>query len=199
MTVTVVDYGVGNLPNVVRAFRRLGAEVVIGSHPECVASARCLVLPGVGAAPPALARLRASGLGGALEEAVNRGAWVLGICLGHQLLFEELTEHGRHRGLGFLPGRVEPLPPGVRVPHMGWARLEARKGGFASLEGRWFYFVHSYVAQPRPEDELARADHQGFSFCAAVRRDRIVGFQFHPEKSGPAGAALLAEFLELAR
>lgn len=196
MTVTVVDLGVGNLPNVVRAFRRLGADVRVSSDPDEVAQARVLVLPGVGAAPVAVATLDRTGLRQALEEAVANGAWLLGICLGHQLLFEKLEEFGEHRGLGFVPGVVSALPASVRVPHMGWAKVELVKPGLSSLDGRWFYFVHSYAAQPLSEDLLAVVRHDGEVLCAAVRRGRVVGVQFHPEKSGPAGAALLQEFLE---
>ncbi|MFZ5804055.1 MAG: imidazole glycerol phosphate synthase subunit HisH [Acidobacteriota bacterium] len=198
MTVTVVDLGVGNLPNVVRAFRRLGADVQVVSQAREVAGARCLVVPGVGAAPPALRRLGESGLAGALRQAVQNGAWLLGICLGHQLLFEELTEFGVHRGLGFLSGVVSPLPAGVRVPHMGWARVELTRPGFRSLDGKWFYFVHSFAAQASPEDEAAVVEHEGLRLCAAAQRGRVVGVQFHPEKSGEAGARFLREFLERA-
>lgn len=198
MTVAVVDLGVGNLPNVVRAFRRLGADVEVVSKAQEVAAAQRLVLPGVGAAPPALERLRTGGVEDALRQAVANGAWLLGICLGHQLLFEELTEFGVHRGLGFLSGVVAPLPSGVRVPHMGWARVEATCPGFRSLHGKWFYFVHSYVAQARPEEEIGVVVHEGLRLCAAAQRGRVVGVQFHPEKSGEAGAQFLREFLELA-
>jgi glutamine amidotransferase len=197
MKVTVVDLGVGNIPNVVRAFRRLGAEVTLTAFPEEVARGKVLVLPGVGAAPPAVRALEERGLAGALGEAVAQGGWVLGICLGHQLLFEELREFGQHRGLGLVPGVVAPMPTD-RLPHMGWARVEAVQPGFSSLDGRWFYFVHSFAGTPRKEHLLATAEHQGHRFCAAVRRGRVVGVQFHPEKSGPAGAAFLREFLEMA-
>lgn len=198
MTVAVVDLGVGNLPNVVRAFRRLGADVKVVSQTQEVVGARCLVLPGVGAAPPALERLRTRGLGDALRHAVAKGAWLLGICLGHQLLFEELTEFGVHRGLGFLHGVVVSLPSGVRVPHMGWAKVEATGPGFRSLHGKWFYFVHSYAAQARADEEAAVVVHEGLRLCAAAQRERVVGVQFHPEKSGEAGVQFLREFLELA-
>lgn len=198
MRVTVVDLGVGNLPNAVRALVRVGAQVQVTGEAAQVRGASCLVLPGVGSAPAALRGLQERGLGPALQEAVASGAWLLGICLGHQLLFQELHEFGRHQGLGLLPGSVVALPASVRVPHMGWARVEARSGNFASLDGRWFYFVHSYAACPQEEDLLAVAEHQGHRFCAAVQRGRVVGVQFHPEKSGPSGQAFLREFLQRA-
>ncbi|MCX7896087.1 MAG: imidazole glycerol phosphate synthase subunit HisH [Thermoanaerobaculum sp.] len=197
MTVTVVDLQVGNIPNVVRAFTRLGCQVRVTAQPEEVRASRVLVLPGVGAAPAAVASLARDGLAGAVQEAVGAGAWLLGICLGHQLLFEELWEFGRHRGLGLLAGVVAPLPEGVRSPHMGWARIHALRADFASLHGRWFYFVHSFVALPQVTDLVAVAHHDGHEICAVVRRQRVIGVQFHPEKSGPEGEAFLREFCEM--
>jgi glutamine amidotransferase len=198
MKVTVVDLGVGNVPNVVRALQRAGAQVEVTHRAQQVLTASCLVLPGVGAAPPAVRALQEGGLGAALHQAVAQGAWLLGICLGHQLLFAQLEEFGSHQGLGFFPGKVEPLPPGLRRPHVGWAQLQAKKPDFPALCGRWFYFVHSYVAQAEEEDLLATCQHQGQELCAAVRRGRVVGVQFHPEKSGSAGQEFLRQFLEMA-
>lgn len=198
MTVTVVDLGVGNLPNVVRAFSRLGATVRVSRQTEEVASSPILILPGVGASPPAVKTLTRLGLDRAIYQAVGSGAWLLGICLGHQLLFQQLTEFGPHFGLGLIPGVVKHVPEGLRSPHMGWAQVNPCQPGFDSLAQRWFYFVHSYVAHPNHEDLLATVQHQGHSICAAVWKGRIVGVQFHPEKSGPAGADFLREFLEKA-
>lgn len=198
MTVTVVDLGVGNLPNVVRAFSRLGAVVRVSRQMEEVASSPILILPGVGASPPAVQTLTRLGLDRAIRQAVRSGAWLLGICLGHQLLFQQLTEFGSHAGLGLLPGVVKHLPEGLRTPHMGWAQVNPCRPGFASLAQRWFFFVHSYAAHPESKDLLATVQHQGHSICAAVWRGRVVGVQFHPEKSGPAGADFLREFLEKA-
>lgn len=199
--VVVVDSGVGNIPNAVRGLTRAGARVRLSADPEVVAAAGCLVLPGVGAFPAAMARLERSGLAAAIRAAAAAGAAVLGICLGHQLLFEESEEFGRTRGLALLPGRVAPLGAGVRVPHMGWSRLEALRPDplLAGLEDGWMYFVHSFAAHPAEGELLATADAGGQAVCAAVRRGRLCGAQFHPEKSGAAGGRFLANFLSLAQ
>ncbi len=198
--VVVVDSGVGNIPNAVRGLTRAGARARLSADPEVVAAAGCLVLPGVGAFPAAMARLERSGLAAAIRAAAT-GAALLGICLGHQLLFEESEEFGRTRGLGLLPGRVAPLGPGVRAPHMGWSRLRALRPDplLAGLDGGWMYFVHSFAAHPAEGDLLATADAGGEAVCAVVRRGRLCGAQFHPEKSGAAGGRFLANFLALAQ
>ncbi|MEW6338467.1 MAG: imidazole glycerol phosphate synthase subunit HisH [Acidobacteriota bacterium] len=200
MRVVVVDSGVGNVPNAVRGLQRAGASVSLTRDAREVAGARRVVVPGVGAFPAAVAALEADGLVGALRAAVAEGAAVLGICLGHQLLFESSEEFGASTGLGVLPGRVRRLPPEVRVPHMGWSRLRARRedpllDGLG--DGAWMYFVHSFAAEPGDEnDTLADVELDGHRACAAVRRGRVCGVQFHPEKSGAAGARLLRNFLE---
>jgi len=214
--VVVVDAGVGNLGNVARALAHLGAAAEISSDPARVAAARCLVLPGVGAFAPPREALRGpleAALGGALAD----GAWLLGICVGFQLLFSASEEFGVTDGLGLLPGRVTRLPSGVPVPHIGWNRLhdladhpllaglreEADRGGDAAAPvarpaGRHFYFVHGYAPDDVPQDVcLARATH-GRGFAAVAGRGRVMGTQFHPERSGEAGLRLLANFLEMA-
>jgi len=196
--VVVVDSGVGNVPNAVRGLERAGARVVVTERPEMVADAERIVLPGVGAFPAAMERLRRNGLDAALRAAATAGAAILGICLGHQLLFEESEEHDRTAGLGLLPGRVVPLPAGGRVPHMGWCRVRAVRPDplFAGLEeGSWMYFVHSFVALPEAGDLAATVAFGSESVCAAVRRGRVCGVQFHPEKSGADGARLLRNFV----
>lgn len=197
--VTLVDYGVGNTASVTRAFKRLGAEVDFTSDLERVARARRLVLPGVAAFAPAMMRLEESGLEVAVRTAVAAGARLLGLCLGFQLLFEESEEHGTHRGLGLVKGRVTPFGAGVRSPHVGWNRLQKKRatGLMANLpEGSYVYFVHSY----RPEgtldvDVAAFCDHGG-AFPAAIQKGNVWGCQFHPEKSSDAGRILLGNFLK---
>ena len=200
---TVIDAGVGNLGNLARALRHLGAEVEVTAEAGRVAPARCLVLPGVGAFAPPRQALR-----GALEEALRAalaaGAWLLGICVGFQLLFEASEEFGVTDGLGLLPGRVTRLPASVPVPHIGWNRLHdlASHPLVAGLEdggglGRHVYFVHSFAPAGVPAELcLARATH-GRSFAAVAGRGRVLGAQFHPERSGAAGLRLLANFLAL--
>jgi glutamine amidotransferase len=202
MRVVVVDSGVGNIPNAMRGLARAGAAPELTSDPDAVRVAPILILPGVGAFPAAMERLRSRGLDEALRAAAAAGAAILGICLGHQLLFDASEEFGDTAGLGLLPGRVVPLPAGERVPHMGWSRIRPRAGEplFAGLDdGAWMFFVHSFVALPANGDTAATVPFAGRDVCAAARRGRVCGVQFHPEKSGAAGARLLANFLALAR
>lgn len=196
----VIDAGVGNLGNLERALAHLGAEVTVTRDPDVVAAARCLVLPGVGAFRPPREALR-GGLEDVLRAALKGGAWLLGICVGFQLLFERGEEFGTTDGLGLLAGSVERLPAGVTLPHIGWNSLHdlaAHPLLAGVVEGNHVYFVHSYapLAVP-PEQVLARATH-GASFTAVAGSGRILGTQFHPEKSGAVGLRLLANYLEIA-
>lgn len=198
--VLVLDAGVGNLGNLRRALEHLGAAVEITSDPRAVAGGRRLVLPGVGAFAPPRERLRGA-LEEALRAALDDGAWLLGVCVGFQLLFEGSEEFGDTDGLGLLPGRITRLPDGVPLPHIGWNRLAAPDGG-ALLAGlpdeAWVYFVHSYAPEGVPgELVLARTTH-GRAFPAVARRGRVMGTQFHPEKSGRVGLVILDNFLRLA-
>ncbi len=200
MRAIVIDAGVGNLGNLKRAVESLGAEGKITHDPAEVASSRVLLLPGVGAFRPPRETLR-----GALEEAIDhaleQGAWLLGICIGFQLLFDESEEFGLTDGLGLLSGRVEPLPTGVELPHMGWNRLHSLSphpllDGIA--EGSFVYFVHSFAPAGVPlEGTLAACTH-GRTFPAICGRERVLGTQFHPEKSGSIGLRLLRNYLEMA-
>ncbi len=200
MKATVIDAGVGNLGNVARALTAVGAEVSVSREPAAIAASRCLLLPGVGAFRPPREALRGEPEA-ALREALAAGAWLLGICVGFQLLFEEGAEHGVTDGLGLLPGRVTRLPEEVILPHMGWNRLATRTDHplLATLpDEAWFYFVHSYApTEVRAISVLAEATH-GRTFPAVAGRGRVLGTQFHPERSDRAGLALLARFLELA-
>lgn len=196
--ITLVDYGVGNTASVIRAFRRLGAEVDFTGDLDRVASARRLVLPGVAAFAPAMNRLLETGLESAVRAAVKRGGRLLGLCLGFQLLFEESEEHGLHRGLGLVPGRVRPFPGGVRTPHVGWNQLLARRSdGFVEglADGSFVYFVHSYRPEGAEAADVAAACDHGGEFPAIVQRANVWGCQFHPEKSSENGRLLLANFL----
>lgn len=198
--VALLDTGVGNVGSVRRAFERLGAEVVTTSDPALVAESSRVVLPGVGAFAPARALLASSGLDEGLRAAVDRGARLLGLCLGFQLLFEASEEFGTTKGLGLLPGRVVPFPPRVRVPHVGWNRLETDGAAEGPLlaglpRGTYVYFVHSFRPEGTdPADVAAFCDHGG-RFVAAARRGDVWGCQFHPEKSSAAGRRILASFL----
>lgn len=198
--VTLLDYGVGNVASVRRAFERLGAEVRLTADPAEVARARRVVLPGVGAFAPARERLRATGIDEALRGAVANGARLLGLCLGFQLLFAASEEFGETEGLGFFAGRVAPFPRGVRMPHVGWNQLTAFRTDAALLsgvrDGSFVYFVHSFRAEgAAPEDVAARCDYGG-GFPAVVVRGNVWGCQFHPEKSSAVGRTILTNFLE---
>ncbi|MCB1054059.1 MAG: imidazole glycerol phosphate synthase subunit HisH [Acidobacteria bacterium] len=197
--VTIVDAGVGNLGNLRRALEHLGAEAEITADPSRVASSSCLVLPGVGAFRPPRETLRGA-LEDALGEALDGGAWLLGICVGFQLLFEAGEEFGQSDGLGLLPGTVRRLPATVPLPHIGWnALVEAQEHPLlAGLAGAFVYFVHSFAPDGVPDDlVLARCRH-GRAFPAVAGRGRVLGTQFHPEKSGKSGLALLDNYLEMA-
>ncbi|WP_303813344.1 imidazole glycerol phosphate synthase subunit HisH [Sandarakinorhabdus limnophila] len=198
-TVALVDYGAGNLRSAARALERAGARVVVTDDPAVIAGAARIVLPGVGAFAQCIGQLREkSGIEAALNEAVNgRGVPFLGICVGMQLLASEGHEHGVHKGLGWLPGKVErltPSDPTLKIPHMGWNRVDAVNG--ADVPSGDAYFVHSFAFTPDdPADVQAVTDHGG-RFAAIVKRGHITGVQFHPEKSQAYGLAFLSNWLK---
>jgi glutamine amidotransferase len=195
--ITIADYGIGNLGSVAKAFRHVGAEVRLSDDPDILRGADALVLPGDGAFGAAMAEIERRRLVPVLEEAVETRKPLLGICVGMQLLFEESEEHGRHAGLGLLPGVVRRLTGDLPVPHMGWNRLRARRE-HPLLEGipdgAHVYFVHSYFCDAR-EDVVVAATDYGREFPAIVGRDRTLGVQFHPEKSQEVGLRMVENFL----
>ncbi len=194
--IAIVDYGVGNLRSVERALVHAGAEVAITSDGDQLERAAGLVLPGVGAFGAARQRLAEGGLGERVVELARAGKPLLGVCLGYQLLFEESTEGGRHEGLGLLPGRVIEVQGSGRVPVIGWCRVsQAQRSPLwdAVEDGSYFYFVHSFTPE-RGAYTIASSDH---SPAAASARDNVMGTQFHPEKSGPDGLRLYANFLAI--
>jgi imidazole glycerol-phosphate synthase subunit HisH len=197
--VTVVDYGAGNLRSLRAALERLGASVEVTARAADVERAGTVVVPGVGAAGPAMARLRAAGLADAIETAAGRGAHVLGICLGLQLLFER-SEEGDTECLGLLPGTVRRIDWAATVPHMGWNDVSPAGGdALAGALPAVCYFAHTYVAEPaEARDVVATTELDGRRFASAVARGRVAAVQFHPERSGPAGRALLAALLRRA-
>jgi glutamine amidotransferase len=199
MSVVLVDYGVGNLGSVGRAFRRLSVDFELSASPERVGRARLLVLPGVGHFGEAMTNLRVRGLESPLREALARGARLLGICVGFQMLLEASEEAPGVAGLGLLPGRVKRFGSELVVPHIGWNQLERVEGRpllEGVEEGDYFYFLHSYYATPREEETVwARTDYGGL-FCSVAGRDRVAGIQFHPEKSQELGMRVLKNFCE---
>ncbi|WP_303782612.1 imidazole glycerol phosphate synthase subunit HisH [Sandarakinorhabdus limnophila] len=197
-TLALVDYGAGNLRSAARALARAGARVVVTDDPAVIAGAARIVLPGVGAFAQCIGQLREkSGIEAALNEAVNgRGVPFLGICVGMQLLASEGHEHGVHKGLGWLPGKVErltPSDPTLKIPHMGWNRVEA-VNGFDVPSGD-AYFVHSYAFTPEDAADVQAVSDHGGRFAAIVKRGHITGVQFHPEKSQAYGLAFLSNWL----
>ncbi len=208
-TVTVVDFGIGNLFSVARAIERTGSNVRLTNDPREVETAERLLLPGVGAYGPCMAMLKAAQMAEPVIAFAGTGRPLLGICVGMQLLFDYGLEFGQHEGLGLIAGHVDRIPTqdarGERkVPHIGWSTMTlppARTDWNDTLLGdatpglSSAYFVHSFSAVPfDPADRLADVDHNGFAVCAAVQRDNITGFQCHPEKSGTVGLKVLARF-----
>lgn len=203
--IAIVDYGIGNLGSVCKAFRRFGADALLVSDPAALADAQALVLPGDGAFAATMREIEQRGLEAPIREAVRSGRWLFGICIGMQVLFEESDEHGRHPGLSLLKGRVRRFEGpafsgerGLAVPHMGWNAL-SRKREHALLDGfqdgSHVYFVHSYWCDASPEDVIAEAEY-GFAFPAAVARGRVLGTQFHPEKSQNVGLRMVENFVK---
>jgi len=196
--VTVVDLGLGNLGSVLQALVRAGGDPRLSAGAREIGRSGRIVLPGVAAFGLGMERAGKLGLRSALDEALRRGAPVLGICLGMQILFEEGEEDGLRRGLGLLPGRVTRLPAGVQVPHIGWQRLQIiAPSPLLSGAAPWAYFANSYRCEAPEQVTQAVADHSGARIAAVVGRGNVHGVQFHPEKSARDGEALLARFLQL--
>ena len=203
MTV-LIDYGIGNLRSLEKAFAAAGVDVVRTADPHRIADADRLVLPGVGAFGACAAELRQRSLTGLVQQRAAAGVPLLGVCVGMQLLFEVSEEFGEHEGLGLLPGRVVRIDgqaaAGARplkVPHMGWNRLQAQRphpvlGDADPLP--YVYFVHSYRATPADASDVLATASYGAEIPAVVGRDNVVGVQFHPEKSAGAGLAMLRRF-----
>ena len=194
--IAIIDYGMGNLRSVQKAFEYLGFEAVITDDAEMVKAADRVVLPGVGAFEDAMARLRETGLDQAFMEAAQGGKPVLGICLGMQMMFERSEENGVHEGLGVFPGAVTRFEErGLKIPHMGWNTLATRDCPlFDAGDGPCVYFVHSYCVAEVSDDFTAATCDYGQTFTAAVCRGNIMATQFHPEKSGDAGLRMLGRF-----
>lgn len=200
--IAILDYGMGNLRSAEKALEKVGAEVELTRDPGRIRAASGLVLPGVGAFPKAMKAVHALGFDELMREHVDAGKPVLGICLGMQLLFESSTEHGGAKGLGLLGGEVVELDaPGLKVPHIGWNEVSWTNG--SALAERLpqpaaFYHVHSFAPRTPDDGEVIGWSTYGSRFPSVVGRGNVFGVQFHPEKSGPDGLALLANFVRLA-
>lgn len=209
MKVTLVDYGIGNVYSVQRALETCGAQVLLSADPRDIEASDRLVLPGVGAFADGMAELRERGLIDPILRYAAAGRPLLGICLGMQMLATVSEEFGEHQGLGLIPGRVAPLPVtgvdglALKIPHTGWTALLQPAGSSWSdtplsdtTEGQSVYMVHSFAVHPDDQrHRLADCLYGGYRVCAAIRRDRIFGCQFHPEKSGSTGLRMVGRFL----
>ena len=203
--IAIIDYGVGNLFSLRSSLAAVGAQAVVTGDPAVIRGADKLILPGVGAFADAAKLLRGTGLDQVVCDEARSGKPLLGICLGMQLLLEESLEYGRHPGLGLIPGTVAPIrdviPASYKVPHIGWNALHFPKDRpvhplFSRIqEGDCVYFVHSYYGAHCSDSVIATAEY-GPELTAAVARDNVMGVQFHPEKSGAVGLAILAAFCE---
>ncbi len=200
--IAIIDYGVGNLFSLKSSFQKVGVETVLAKDKQTLENAEKIILPGVGAFADARKKLQESGLDEVLLEQVQKGKYVMGVCLGMQLLFEKSYEYGTHEGLGLLKGEVVPMKgvidEGLKIPHIGWNALHIEKPNFLlkyCKEGDYVYFVHSYFAT-NCADSLVATSEYGKSLTAMVAKENVLGCQFHPEKSGDVGLNILRAFCE---
>jgi len=199
--IAVIDYGMGNLRSVQKAFESMGHQAMVTRDSRAIAHARHLVLPGVGAFPDCMRNLQQLDLVGSLLDGIKQGKPFLGICLGMQLLFTESEEFGLHKGLDLIKGRVVRFPANpLKVPHMGWNRLSPQKT-HPLLKGlpqeAYVYFVHSYYVVPDDPGIIATRTDYGIEFASSIARDNIFACQFHPEKSQSIGLKILDNFAKL--
>ena len=211
-SVVVVDSGIVNLKSVIRALTFVGASIHTTSDYKRVLAADRVILPGVGAFPSGMSELATSGLDDTMKEVAYMGKPILGICLGMHMLLEFSEEHGRHAGLGLIKGSVVEIPSDaegikkIKIPHVGWSALsgslEPHKWNDSCLgnlpEGTFCYFSHSFMALPVNADTvIATINYEGISIVSALQHENIVGIQFHPELSGPAGLRILKSFMRM--
>ena len=197
--IAVIDYGMGNLRSVEKAFQFLGFDTAITDRPAQVEGATHLVLPGDAAFGDAMRNLVEQGWVDPILKAVGQGKPFLGICVGLQLMFDESEERGKHRGLGMLPGRIVKFPASERVPQIGWNQIAIERSVEildGVPEGSYFYFVHSYYVDAADEDRVATTEY-GLDYTSIAARDNAFGVQFHPEKSQQIGLRLLDNFARL--
>jgi len=200
MRIAIIDYGVGNLRSVEKAFTSQDIEAVVTSDENVLRAADKLVLPGVGAFKACMDGLRARGFDALVLEAARAGKPIIGLCVGLQMMFEEGHEFGVHRGLGLMPGRIVKFPEKLRVPHIGWNQVAFKRDHpvFRGLPSQtFFYFVHSYYVETTDASCVLGETDYGMRYASICGRDNVVGVQFHPEKSQTAGLALLRNFAEI--
>jgi len=197
----MIDYGVGNVFSLLQALKRVGIECELSDNPKTIKDAKVILLPGVGAFEDAMNQLKAKGLDQVLHQ-VRSDQWLVGICLGMQLLYEESEEFGIHQGLGFLKGRIIKFESStLKIPHMGWNNLDAKKENHSLLsnllDDAFVYYVHSYYASECEQNSLVATSDYGVEVPGIVMQNNIIGFQFHPEKSGKVGEQLLRNLKEV--
>lgn len=197
--VVIIDYGMGNLYSVKNALLAVGAEPVVTSDRDVIAAAERVILPGVGAFGDCMANLEKSGLIPVIRQLLNSGKPFLGICLGMQLLFDGSDEAPGVAGLGYFKGQVKYLPTSLKIPHMGWNKLELRSPSLllSGADGEYVYFVHSFHAEPEDRSIITSICDYGMEVTASVGRGNVQAFQFHPEKSSRVGMQLLKNFVEM--
>ena len=199
--IAIIDYGAGNLRSVVNAISSLGYQPQVTSNPDDLLVARAVILPGVGAAAATMTNLQALGLISPIRRFIAGGKPFLGICIGLQILFTCTEEGGRHQCLDVIPGVVRKLPPGLKVPHMGWNQVKQRVSHriFKGIPDEAnFYFVHSYYAEPDDRSLAAGETDYGIPICSVVASGNLVATQFHPEKSGEVGLRIYDNFFNMA-
>jgi glutamine amidotransferase len=199
--ITIIDYGMGNLRSVQKAFEFLGYEAMVTDDKNKIEDASHLILPGVGAFGDAMKALDELGFVETIQNEVKKGKPFLGICLGMQLLFDKSYEHGEFEGLSIVPGEVKrfQLPAEYKVPHMGWNKINIQQGELFDKDEKdqYVYFVHSYYCDPKDKEYTAATSNYGIEFCAAVAYENVFATQFHPEKSSKTGLNMLRKFGEL--
>ena len=197
--IAIIDYGAGNIHSIEKALEYVGAEVRVTDDPAVLEAAQAVVLPGVGSAGTAMARMTACGLPDAIRHATYQGKPFLGICLGMQLLTDYLAE-GETTGLKLFRGEVRLIPHGPKIPHMGWNQvhsLDPQLPIFAGIsQDAYFYFAHSYYVEPQDQRGVAALTEYGSPYCSVIATDQVWGTQFHPEKSGTIGLQLLKNFVK---
>jgi glutamine amidotransferase len=202
LTITIIDYGAGNLRSVVNAISRLGYETRITSDSSELLGAKVVILPGVGAAADTMANLHRRGMVSAIRRFIAEGRPFFGVCIGLQVLFSTTEEGGWHECLNIIPGVVRRLPPGLKIPHMGWNKVKQRVSHpiFSGIpDEAYFYFVHSYYVEPEDKSIAIGETDYGTTFCSVIAQGNLIATQFHPEKSGEVGLKIYDNFIKLAQ
>jgi glutamine amidotransferase len=199
--IAIIDYGAGNLQSVVNAISRLGYQARVTSSPQEVLAAQAVILPGVGAAADTMTSLQTLGLVNPIRHFIAENHPFFGVCIGLQILFSGTEEGGWHECLGIIPGMVRRLPPGLKIPHMGWNQVKQKISHpiFNGIPDKAnFYFVHSYYVEPEDRSLVAGETEYGISICSVIAKGNLIATQFHPEKSGEVGLKIYDNFIKSA-